>query len=173
MFAHAQSFDGVPVSGNLSTAIQKFKAKGYKLSKYIENGAIMKGVAGTRDFELYISVTPKSKLVYKFTLYFSEQYTWINLKSEYERYVDLLTEKHGTPTAQYDFFSSPYEDGDGFEMTAVAVEKATFSSYWLNKNNLNLAISISKWKQVCIEYENAENIAIRNKEIAKIENSIF
>jgi hypothetical protein len=170
---NAQVFDGVSVSRDLATAVSKFKVKGYKLRKYIENGVIIDGKVGNRNIELFIFVTPKSKKIYKFTLYFEEQTTWSSLKGDYDKYYEIFKEKYGKPDEDYSFFSNPYEAGDGYEMTAVKLEKAIFSAYWFKRENTTIAISISKYKQVEITYENDTNMNLKKKEISVIENSIF
>lgn len=170
---YSQVFDGVPVSGDLATAITKFKAKGYTLKKYIDNGAIVNGKVGLRNVEVFIMTTPKSKKIYKFAIYFEERATWYSLKEDYDKYYTIFKEKYGEPDSEFSFFSSPYEDGDGYEMTAVRLEKATFASYWLKRSNTTIAVSISKWRQVEVVYENDTNMAIKQSELSKMENNSF
>jgi hypothetical protein len=171
--SNAQVFDGISVSGDLPTAISKFKAKGYTFKKYVDNGAILNGKVGLRSVEVFIFTTPKSKKIYKFTIYFEEQQSWYSLKEDYERYYEIFKEKYGAPDNEYSFFTTPYEAGDGYEMTAVQMEKATFASYWLRRNNTTIAVSISKWKQVEVVYENDSNTDLKKKELSSIENNSF
>jgi hypothetical protein len=174
VFASAQSFDGVPISGDLATAIAKFKAKGYTLTEYTNaGGAIMKGKVALSNVELYISVTPKTKKVFKFSVYFDEEKTWSNLKYEYNKYYDIIFKKYGEPTSSYSGFDSPYYEGDGFEMTAVSLEKCNYFSMWKTNENLTVAVKISEFKQVQLQYENAELIKLKNKEIGELENTSF
>lgn len=170
---NAQVFDGVPISGDLPTALAKFKAKGYVVQKTYTNSVLLKGKVGVSPVELYIFVTPKTKKVYKFTIYFDAQTTWYSLKSQYERYFEIFEKKYGAPDSKYDFFSSPYEEGDGYEMSAVQLEKATFSAFWLKRENLTISLSISKWKQVEIVYENDKNMDLAKKEREEIESNTF
>jgi hypothetical protein len=171
--ANAQVFDGVPVSGDLTTTIAKFKAKGYVFKKFVDNGAILTGKVSFRDVELYIFVTPFTKKVFKFTIYLEEKDTWSSLRFDYEKYYTIFKEKYGEPDTEYSFFSSPYESGDGYEMTAVKSGKATFSAFWLNRDNLSVVVSISKWNQVELTYENDINTELRAKEVKIIENKSF
>ena len=171
--SNAQVFDGVEVSGDLPSTIAKFKAKGYIFKKYLDNGAILNGKVGYRNVEVYIYVTPKSKKVFKFSVFLEEQLTWSNLKNDYDKYYDIFKEKYGAPDSEYSFFSSPYKQGDGYEMTAVTLEKATFSAYWLGRNNTSMVVSISKWNQVQLVYENDTNTDLKEKELSVIENNIF
>jgi hypothetical protein len=57
----------------------------------------------------------------------------------------------------YAFFKSPYEEGDGYEMTAVAVEKCFWLSAWeanATYPNQTIAVRITKSKRVSLVYEN-------------------
>ena len=175
VFASAQSFDGVPISGDLITTITRFKAKGYTLKEYTNTGgAIMLGKVAFSNVELFISVTPKTKKVFKVSVYFDEERTWANLKSVYNKYFDILTEKYGSPDSKYATFETPYYEGDGYEMTAVGAEKCIYFAMWLMpQDNLNVAVKISEFKQVQLIYENAEMIKIKSKEIAELENKSF
>lgn len=169
----AQSFDGVPISGDLPTAVAKFKAKGYTIRKYVENGVILDGKVASRNIELFVFVTPKTKKLFKVVAYFDEEISWMSLKSTYEVFYDILTEKYGYPDAKYNKFIDPYYEGDGYELQAVGVEKAIFSSYWFKKDNLTVALEISKYKQVSLTYENNIMMELKKKEQAEIEMRAF
>ena len=167
-------FLGIEVDGKRDEVIEKFKAKGFIVKGDIDKGPIvsMKGSAGNLNFELMIVSTPKSKIVRKFVVYLPEQSSWNSLLDYYTRYKKTLTDKYGNPGDSFDFFSSPYKLGDGYEMTAVAAEKATYAAYWTLKG-YTLSIEISKWKQVKIAYENENNSKIAEKEQKDIDSNIF
>ena len=171
----AQTFDGVPISGDVQTIITKFKEKGYVFDKYTENGsAIMKGkIARLYDVQIFIFTTPKSKKVCKVVGYLDKQQTWHILRDEYEKFVEILTEKYGSATNTYKQFISPYYEGDGYEMSAISLEKCIYASIWIDKSNLNLAVEISKYSQVKFTYENAENMKIMASELAEMQNKSF
>lgn len=173
VYVNAQSFDGVPVSGDLPTAVAKYKAKGYTVSKYIENGVILKGKVAGNSIELFVFTTPKSKKVCKMVAYLDEDISWRSLKYNYNKFYDIFLEKYGEPDSKYDFFSSPYEEGDGYELQAVSLEKATFAAYWLRRDNLTVAVEISKYKQIKLVYENNLVMNIRDKEQSEIESKSF
>ncbi len=169
----SQQFDGVNISGDLPSAISQYKAKGYTLSKPITNGAILKGKIGNTEIELYLFTTPKSKKVYKATIYLPIRETWYSIKQNYIDYLQVLTNKYGSPQQSYDFFSKPYFEGDGYEMSALGLEKCTFSAYWLNIDNTSIVIEISKFKQVKISYENNVNQKIASAERDEVNNVSF
>lgn len=169
----AQSFDGVPISGDLPTAVAKYKAKGYSLSKYIEQGAILKGKVAGREIELFVFVTPKTKKVCKMVAFFDEETSWYSLKSTYNTFYDILTEKYGYPDDKFAKFLDPYYEGDGYELSAVGLDKSLFAAYWYRKDNLTVAVEISKYKQVKLVYENNIMMDIKSKEQSEIESKAF
>lgn len=161
---NAQSFDGISISGDLPSKIAQYKAKGYTFSQYIKNGAILKGTVAGHRVELYLFTSPKTKIVFKATVYLAKQESWYSLKREYETFVERMEEKYGEPDNHFEFFRDPYYEGDGYELSAVGLEKAVFASFWLNRNNLTIGVSISKYKQVEINYENVKNMEIAQRE---------
>jgi hypothetical protein len=173
IISFSQEFIGIKVDGKINDVVEKFKGKGLRVtsSSTTPNVISMEGIVGNRNLELNIVCTPTTKIVWKFAVYLPKQTLWTSLKSEYEEYLDLLTKKYGEPEKTYNFFSSPYKEGDGYEMTAVAVEKCTYSAFW--PENLGLYIGISQWKQVKITYENITNSALSKKEQDEIKNKIF
>jgi len=173
MFANAQQFNGVSVSGSFTSVIEKFKAKGFKIKVLEEYGAIMTGQLQYRPVELFIMATPKSKMVFKFAVYLKKQNTWDGLLDEYREYVQIMTNKLGEPDGDQEEFEFPYELGDGYEMTAVDVEKCKYSTVWFNKSNINIMVQISEYRQVKIVYENALMLERKNLEMDEINSKIF
>lgn len=173
--SYGQEFLGIKVGGKKEAVINAFKSKGFKVSpssNIIKDNVIrLNGSAGGKNLEVAIVCTPKSKIVWKFSVYLPEQSSWYLLKSDYEEHLKLLKNKYGEPNAEYSFFSSPYEEGDGYEMTAVSIEKCTYSAFW--PSQIGISIKISKFKQVNISYENAVNSALDDKERAELDKTIF
>lgn len=165
-----QEFLGIKVEGKINDVVEKFKLKGLKITDVTTpNLKVMEGFVGDKNLEVYIKCTPTTKTVWGFTVYLPKQTVWSSLKREYDEYLDLLSKKYGAPDKSYNFFSSPYEEGDGDEMTAVAVDKCRFGSFWTE----TMAIQISKYKQVVISYENKTNADLNKKEKDEIKNAIF
>jgi hypothetical protein len=173
LFANSQEYNGILIDGDLSTFISKMKAKNYTLRKYVENGAIMDGKVGFNEVEVFIFTTPKTKKVFRLSIYFPKKTTWYSLKSSYNDLLSILTNKYGEPTSQLESFSNPYYEGDGYEMSAVSLEKVNYLAYWRENNNLSLSIEISKYNQVNIVYDNVFNTNLRDKEIKNINSSIL
>lgn len=172
LFTTAQVFDGIPVSGNIETFVNKMKEKKYTIVKESELGAVMNGYLAGQSVELFIGSTPKTRQVNRLTIYFSEWNEWTKLKYEYDNILAVFTDKYGNPDAKYNQFLSPYKDA-GTEMTAVEMDKALFQSYWWKKDGANLAVIISKYKQVKIVYENIKNTELYEQEEESIKKTKF
>lgn len=171
--AYSQSFNGVPISGDLPTAISRFKAKGFIVKKLYDNSVIMQGTLSNNQVDLFIFTTPKSKQIFKIALYFPKKISWLSLKEEYDKYKDILTQKYGEPSNEYDFFSKPYYLGDGYELQAVRMEKCTYATYWMDKDGMNISVEISKYEQVNMVYENIKNVELKQKEQGQVDKTIF
>jgi hypothetical protein len=171
--ANAQYFNEVKIDGTSTEYLAKIKAKGYVQKELFANGngAILK-----KDLnELYVFWTPKSKLVYKVTIYLPKKDSWYSLKNEYAKYSQLLTDKYGASTDTYEYFTKPYYEGDGYELSALSLGKVTYFTFWdlSIKENTQIGLSISKYEQIEISYENYSNGLIKEKEKKEIENKIF
>ena len=165
---YGQEFLGIKVDGKLSEVVAKFKLKGFKVTSPDDLSPILVGKAGVSNVEVIILSSPISKTVFKIAVYLPKQNDWESIKSEYEDYLETLTAKYGTPTSSYNFFSSPYKEGEGDEMNAITMEKCNYAAFWEN-----ISIQISEYKQVRIAYENAKNIVIRDAENAKLKKDAF
>jgi hypothetical protein len=133
----------------------------------------MNGKVGNTEIELFLLTTPKSKKLYKATVYLPTKETWYAIKQNYLDYLEVLTTKYGTPHQSYDFFSKPYFEGDGYEMSALKLEKCTYSAFWLNIDNTSIVIQISKYNQVMISYQNDANQKIAASERDALNNVSF
>lgn len=169
----AQSFDGVPISGDVNTAISKFKAKGYILEKTFDQAAKMKGRIAGRNIELWIFLTPKTKKVFKMIAYLSTETSWTSLRQTYADLLYPLKNKYGEPDDEETKFITPYYLGDGYELQAVELEKIDYHAYWFRRDNLTVGLEISKYKQVKLIYENNIMMDLKDKEQTEIENNSF
>lgn len=171
-FSFGQEFLGIKVDGKLDSVIAKFKSKGFtlKITESKKDSSIMEGMAGNSHVEIYISATPVTFMVWKFSVLLPKESSWAALKASYDKYFGILKVKYGEPTKSFDFFISPFSRGDGNELQAVRLEKCIMSSYW---TKLSVGIEISPYDQVKIAYENIINSALANEERKEINNKIF
>jgi hypothetical protein len=172
--ASAQTFDGVFIGGNITTVVDNFKNKGYKVVKVINNSVRLEGFMGqTSNYvDLWVTSSIKTRQVWKVSAYITNgPDDFSGLKASYLKYKEGITNKYGTPTSSYEYFKSPYYEGDGYEETAVTVEKAVFSTFWLTDKNVNISVEISKYKQIKLTYENNTNSEIADKEMKSAESN--
>jgi hypothetical protein len=166
---YSQSVFGIQVDGNKTEVVNKFKAKGFKVSTTpSETATSLSGSVDGVKYDVVVCNTPITKKVWKIAVYLPEQTNWYDLKNSYEKFYDLLVKKYGEPISSYTSFSSPYEEGDGYEMTAVAVEKCNYSAFWNE-----VWMTISKFKQVAINYENTVNSELFSAEKEKLNTKNF
>ena len=166
MFAEEHlKFKGVELNGSLQEFVSQMKAQGFTFKEEFANGAIMEGTfMGYSNCELFIGVTPNSKIVRSVSVYLpAEKNSWYSLKSDYTKSVEAFTNKYGKPTNQYSFFSKPYYEGDGYEMTGVKNEKCNFLSLWEVEKG-TMGVEITKYCQVRIGYEDEANTILLRKE---------
>lgn len=168
-------FMGTPIEGDVMVFINKLKSKGFKVKKYDAIVTTMTGVfLGNLTNEVLIIHTPKSKKVWKVVVYMQEQIGWSSLKSEYVSLLSKLNNKYGEPSSSYFSFMSPYEEGDGYEMNAVELEKTNIVAWWNlthqdGTESGTITLELSKWKQNKISWENAINAALKVKEQAELD----
>lgn len=165
----SQDFLGIKVGGGRQETVNKFLAKGFKVSITPSNTVTsMKGMVGNTETEVLIVCTPTTKKVWKYIVYLPKQTTWYSLKSNYNTYLSVLTDKYGEPASSYNHFIDPYFEGDGYEMSAVALEKCSFCAFWDG-----VYIQISEYKQVSITYENEILSQLNKNEYNAINTAIY
>lgn len=171
--AASQVFDGIPIKGDLNTAVARFKAKGYKVVKAIPNGMAMTGRTGERNMELYIMVTPITKQVAKIVFFLPKRTDWPSLKTDYLDLSYVLTRKYGDPTSDYDFFTDNYKEGDGNEFLGVVLGKCKYLSIWQTEENMDIGIDISEYAQVRLSYENQQLVRLLTMERQQLDEKAF
>lgn len=171
---NAQMFYDVPVSGHLTTVIKKFSDKGFTYKKkYEDNIVILTGTYMGSPVELFIFSTPKTKQVHTYVVYLRKHTKWSDMLAEYVMISRTLTNKYGNPTAELETFLDPYEDGDGYEMQAVQLNKCRYLKSWIGVHKNNLMVSISEYMQIKIHYENPINFELNLNELDQLNTRVF
>ena len=155
-------FRGVPLDGHIDDFVTKMEKLGYRLDEKTDNIATMSGKFTSRDVELYVFSSPKTKTVCKVVMYFNKD-SWSSLKSDYFEYKRLYTQKYGKPSSSYEFFSDPYYEGDGYELQALRKEKCHYLSIYKLETG-SIAVQISEYEQLKLVYEDGINIDLNKKE---------
>lgn len=167
------SFKGISFNNNLQTFSQKMKENGMTLTSTdnSESGVILifKGnFANNSDCDIYVSAPKDKSCVCKVSVYTKEFYSWYSLKSKYENLKNSFENKYGIVDNDYHFFEYPYEDGDGYEMSAVKMDKCYYAAFW-HLSYGSICVNINKFSSVRITYEDTKNM---NKLKAQAEQSI-
>lgn len=153
-----------PINGTMNEFVTQMKSKGFVHDYTGNDGMIMKGVFAGKDCSIVIVCTPKTKTVWKVAVIFEREYTsWSSLKIDYLEIVNSYIGKYGNPTKKFDFFSNPYEEGDGYELQAVKMDKCYYRTFWELERG-NIVISIDKNAKISIGYEDKLNSEKLDKE---------
>ena len=159
------TFKGIPINGTLQVYVQKLKNAGFTFSKYSDTGTIafLNGTFTGKPVEVIVVASPKTKTVWKVSVYYPEQVSWYTIKNDYFEMVASLTQKYGNPTDNFEFFSDPYYEGDGYEMQAIRMEKCHYISAFETSKGV-ISCEISKHEQLNVTYEDSLNTAIMKRE---------
>lgn len=153
------TFKGLSFNCDINTFVSGLEALGYTLGLIEDRVAVLNGsFANKEGCTIVVLATNTSKLVWKVVINFPEQISWRSLKSEYNTFKDLYTKKYGAPN-DYEFFDYPYEEGDGHELTALELEKCTYSSYFTTHQGF-VVLDISTQKNIKVSYEDKINCEI-------------
>ena len=156
-------FMGIEVNGNYDSFKDSLKAKGFTYMSSFETLHKFYGKFANEIVTLNVLASPKTQTVCKVIVYFPEREDWNELKKDYFTKKEMYKSKYPLDR-DYEFFSSPYEDGDGYEMRAIAREKCRYISFYLAMGG-HITIEIDKEAKLKVVYEDRENIKIAQKEL--------
>lgn len=106
--------------------------------------------------KLEVVAAPKTRTVFKVIVYFPIRSDWNTLKKEYFEKKKMYSIKY-LLIEDFEFFSPPYEDGDGYELRALKKEKCDYISFYETHGG-HIDVSIGNNAQILISYEDDENI---------------
>lgn len=153
------TFKGVEINGSLYNMRIQLKKKGFTFVDKDENFLYLEGdFAGFSNCEIVVASSPYINLVFGITVYLPQQSQWDDLKSEYLHCKELFTKKYGNPQS-YEYFISPYEEGDDFEMTAVLSDKCVFASVFETPLG-EILVHISNDGRVIFYYKDGYNSSL-------------
>lgn len=162
------TFKGIPIDGSVESFAAKLKQDGYTEEYISDNGTIvLKGQFANEDCGIFLLPTPQTKTIWKVAVIFDKKYTsWSSIKTDFNEFKDLFVKKYGKLTHDYHFFSSPYYEGDGYEMSALELDKCR---YWASFTMPEGYISIKLISpgQIALGYEDKVNSALETKESEK------
>ena len=157
------TFKGIPMGCDLTTFVSKLKDQGFTQEKLNVDIAVLTGdFAGKTNCRILVAATKQTKQVWKVVVSFPERTSWYSLKDEYQSFKKSYTNKYGKPES-YEFFSSPYKEGDGYELQAVRLDKCNYSSFF-KLDAGTIWLTISEDENVDVHYEDKITYQLKNKE---------
>lgn len=163
---------GVPIDGNLTSFISKLKHAGLEENtKYTE---LLGQTVLTGEFALlsncdFLFQTTKKGTVCKVTVH-SETYAgWEACKEKYNEMKASLSSQYLLSNS-FEVFPSPYHEGDGRELSALALKEGVYRSFFRSKEGfiiVSLDASNNKEGYLTITFEDTANMAKFTKEQEK------
>ena len=176
----AQKFNGVECGKPLNQTVAAFLAKGFVKEQSDPKDpcsvAFVGYVNGVKH-EVIVLASKKTKIVWKFAIFLPEKSTWSSSKSEFLKYKEIFIKKYGEPEFDYNFFSSPYEEGDGSEMLALNTDNCTYSCIFKDEVGNGISIKLVSHTygkaQVVLRYENKIASKLDDEENSEIEQNTY
>lgn len=156
-------FMGLEVSGNYEIFKESILSKGFKYINSFESLHRFYGKFANEIVTLNILTSPITKTVCKVIVLFPEKKDWRELKKDYFAKKEMYKSKYPLDK-DYEFFSSPFEDGDGYEMRAVVRDKCRYVSFFLAMGG-HITLEIDKTAQLKVVYEDRENTKLAKHEL--------
>lgn len=161
-------FRDVEINGTVNDVCSALSQLGYSAPIPIDGGSvIVQGdFAGVANCELLVLRSRYEDYVWKIIVIMPENNNWYSLKSDYERFKEMFRKKYGKPDS-YEYFSEPYEEGDGYEHTALSVGKCSYISFF-NVPLGTISLRISESGAISIAYEDKINAERNSNDIDNI-----
>ena len=158
------TFKGIPIDGHISTFVNKLKSLGFELEVMSDNFASVKGEFGGENCEIAIYATKTTKTTHQIIVILEKSDSWATLKHTYKEYKSLLATKYGEGDS-FEHFSSPYYEGDGYEISALRNGKCGYKTTF-NAANGKVAIALLYADKgvVALSYEDNTNCQIATRE---------
>lgn len=156
-------FMGIEVNGSYVSFKDSLIAKGFVYIDSYETIHKFCGKFANEIVTLSVLTSPKTLLVCKVIVYFPEKLEWSDLKKDYFTKKELYKSKY-LLDKDFEFFSSPYDEGDGYEMRAVAKEKCNYISFFLAMGG-HVMVEIDSKARVKVIYEDRDNSKMNKKEL--------
>ncbi|MCE8862754.1 hypothetical protein [Phocaeicola vulgatus] len=166
VFLTAQShltFMGIEISGHEDEFKKHLEQKGFEYLSSYEHSHAFFGKFANEYVNLLVLSSPKTNVVCKVIVQFPQKEKWYDLKRDYFNKKELYSSKY-VLDKDFEFFSSPYEDGDGYEMRAIASEKCTYTTFFLAPNG-GIILEIDKKKRIVVSYEDTLNTQLSKDEL--------
>ena len=153
------------VTGDFESFKDSLELKGFTYIDSFETLHRFYGKFANEIVTLNVMSSPKTNTVFKVIVYFPKREEWKELKRDYFAKKELYKKKYPLDS-DFEFFSYPYEDGDGYEMRAVTKDKCNYVSFFLAVGG-DITVQIDKSSKIKVAYEDRENTKISKMELEK------
>ena len=163
-------FKGIAINGMAYDFANALANKGFVIvdSSIDNNFYVLEGMfAGIADCRVLLQNSAITNSLVSVSVIFPKNDHWYSLKAQYLEIKNKLVNKYGKPDQDYAYFENPYEEGDGYEMTAISIGKITYmASFITEKGKLILSIigTESSDGQVAIMYSDKLNSELENNQ---------
>ncbi len=150
-------FKGVTIDGSKDIAIEQLKNLGFNLIEDSSDGALFSGkFAGIEDCQILVSVSQHTNKLYCISVITPPRLNWWSIKADYDNTNQMIQKKYGQPIQKTEFFADPYEDGDGYELTALETGNAFFATQYESKHG-RIKVFMASNANLYITYEDKSN----------------
>ena len=136
-------FKGICINGPASKVANKLIQVGYQEVDRGDGGVLLNGkFAGKDNCQILVTASPYTGQTYSIAIFTPASLNWWGVKADYDNMKIMLQKKYGKPSSRTEFFSQPYEEGDGYELTALSSGNAFFvTRYSTDKGEVSICIT--------------------------------
>jgi len=139
MISQAQIINGIEI-GRLGKDVNfNLTQKGFKKINQDSLHEEYVGILDGKIVRLSTTMTPKSKIVWKMIIEVDVNYTWDDSKKSYFIYKEFFNQRYYNALS-FEFFISPYYDGDGHEIQALILERCNYHSFFTDFDNNSVEV---------------------------------
>lgn len=156
-------FQGIPIDGSVDSVRAALEQKGFQYKDSADDIVTMEGEFTGKKCEIALLVTPKSKTVWRIAVSTPEYFSWHDIRYDFNNLKRIYIKKYGNPEKDYHFFSEPYDEGDGYEMTGLKNDKCHYATYFETESG-SIMIQMTRFAKILILYDDNKNTIIHTTE---------
>lgn len=156
-------FMGLPLAGSAEYFIPRLEEKGFVKTDEFESTYSFYGKFANEIVRLTLLASPKTRTICKVIVYFPKKDSWSDLKKDYFTKKALYRSKY-LLNDDFEFFSNPYDEGDGYELQAVSRDKCKYCSFFKDLYG-GIVLEVCPDKCIKISYEDTENMKVAQQEL--------
>lgn len=151
-------FKGVTINGGVQDVADSLMKQGYEFIDGGDDGILLGGkFAGIENCQILVSGSIHTKQTYSVSVFTPTMNTWWSVKADYDRIKEMLQKKYGRPTNRTEFFNDPYEEGDGYELSALSSGYGIYATNYSSKNG-EIGVIITGEGQILLTYKDIKNL---------------